>query len=70
MSQQEKPVLMYYQKQANYRARKERATREKAFKKLKDRLRYLETTKIENTEKKKTELRAEIKKGLYKIEEG
>ena len=49
---------MYYQKQTNYRARKERATREKAFKKLKDRLCYLETTKIENTETNKTEFRA------------
>ena len=58
---------MNYQKQANYRQRKLRASeanykKEKAFKKLKDRLRYLETSKMIQIKKKLVDMKAELKK--------
>ena len=67
MAKRKNTGLMNYQKQELYRQRKLKASKanankEKNLKKLKDRLRYLETSKMDQIKKKITDMKADIKK--------
>ena len=69
-SQEEKPVLMHYQKQINYRERKKQEARKedeakKEVKKTRDKLRYITNKKIPALVAKIDEIKTAQKKKIF-----